>query len=223
LLDLPLAGRRATLEQLFEGIPEPDMLQLSPATRERKQAEQWLQQLGHGLDGIVAKRLEEPYRPGLRAMRKFKLWQTVDCVVAGVYLKPKTQIIDSILLGLYDDAGLLHYVGRSTIRGDPEVSARVKPLMGSGGFTGHAPAGKNRWSARERKIVPVAPELVVEVEADHITDGHFRHGSRILRWRDDKRPEACTMGSVRAQVRARFVPAPSRLRPIQASAIIMRC
>jgi ATP-dependent DNA ligase len=197
LLDLPLAGRRATLEQLFERIPHPDMLQLSPATRERAQAEQWLQQIGHGLDGIVAKRLDEPYRPGMRATRKFKLWQTVDCVVAGVYLKPGTQIIDSILLGLYDEAGPLHYVGRSTIRGDPEVSAKVKTAMGWGGFTGHAPAGRNRWSGRERKVVPVRPELVVEVEADHITDGHFRHGSRILRWRDDKRPDACKMDQLR--------------------------
>src|SRR4051812_18374309 len=109
------------------------MLQLSPATRSRDIAQEWLQQIGHGLDGIVAKRLDEPYRPGMRAMRKYKLWHTVNCVVAGVYLKPGTQIIDSILLGLYDDAGLLHYVGRSTIRGNREVSAKVKPLIGSGG------------------------------------------------------------------------------------------
>jgi len=169
------------------------MLQLTPVTRSREQAQEWLQQLGHGLDGIVAKRLDDIYQPGRRAMRKYKLWHTVDCVVAGVYVKPGTRVIDSLLLGIYDEAGLLHYVGRSTIHGDSEIMAKTEPLMGNGGFTGRAPAGKNRWSGRERLVVPVRPELVVEVGADHITEQHFRHGSRILRWRTDKRPEACMM------------------------------
>ena len=193
LLDRALAGRRATLERFFEGVPQPDMLQLTPVTRSRDQAQEWLRQLGHSLDGIVAKRLDDVYQPGRRVMRKYKLWRTVDCVVAGVYLKPGTQLVDSLLLGLYDEAGLLHYVGRSTIYGDREITAKVEPLMGSGGFTGRVPAGKNRWSGRERLVVPVRPELVVEVSADHITEQHFRHGSRILRWRTDKRPEACRM------------------------------
>ena len=77
--------------------------------------------------------------------------------------------------------------------GEGEVTELLKPLVGGEGFTGRAPGGKSRWSGRERKVVPLQPQLVVEASADHIENGHFRHGARLLRFRDDKKPEACTM------------------------------
>jgi ATP-dependent DNA ligase len=151
-----------------------------------------------GLDGIVAKRLELPYLPGERAMQKFKLWKTVDCVVAGLYRKGATEAVESLLLGLYDDEGLLNYVGRARVLSDAaEVGRLLEPLVGGRGFTGRSPGGKSRWSGKERKPVPLEPVLVVEVSADHITGDHMRHGARLLRWRTDKKPRSCTMNQIR--------------------------
>jgi ATP-dependent DNA ligase len=194
LLTQPLAARREALEAFFEPIDKRDWVELSPATRSRAQAERWLDDIGDGRDGIVAKRLDEPYQPGRRAMQKYKLWHTVDCVVGGVYRKRGTDRVESILLGLYDGEGRLHYVGRSSVHADAEaMTARLDPLIGGPGFTGRAPGGKSRWSKGERQAIPLRPELVVEVSVDHITDQYFRHGSRILRWREDKKPSQCTM------------------------------
>jgi len=199
LLSRPLVQRRARLEELFEGI-DPDLatVMLSPATTDRDLALDWLLEIGHGLDGVVAKRLDEPYRPGERAMLRYKLWKTIDCVVAGVYYKRPGTAIDSLLLGLYDADGLLHYVGRIPVRGaDSEIERRIRPLIGGEpAFTGRSPGGPSRWTGRERKPVPVRPEQVVEVSADHITDAYMRHGAKLERWRDDKPPRRCTMDQI---------------------------
>jgi ATP-dependent DNA ligase len=128
-------------------------------------------------------------------MQKFKRWRTVDCVVGGIYFRSGTKAVEYLLLGLYDEAGLLHYVGRcgiGTAKGR-EVADLLMPLIGGPGFTGRAPGGVSRWSGKEREPVLIWPKLVVEAEADHIENGRFRHGSRLLRWRDDKAPEACLM------------------------------
>jgi len=131
-------------------------------------------------------------------MRKFKLWKTVDCVVAGLYRKRGTQDVEHLLLGLYDEEGLLNYVGRARIYEDAaEIGGLLEPLVGGQGFTGRAPAGKSRWSAKERMPVPLKPVLVVEVSANHITGEHMRHGARLLRWRTDKPPRSCTMDQIR--------------------------
>jgi ATP-dependent DNA ligase len=152
---------------------------------------------GSGLDGIVAKRLDQAYQPGRRAMQKYKRWQTVDCVVGGAYLGSDGQSVESVLLGLYDDDGKLHYVGHSTVRADARaITEKLKRNIGGQGFSGRSPGGKDRWSGRERKVVPLRPELVVEARTDHITDRHFRHGARILRWRTDKEPRDCTMDQI---------------------------
>ena len=146
----------------------------------------------------MAKRLELPYRPGERVMQKFKLWQTVDCVVGGIYYKPNTTSVEYLLMGLDHDAGRLNYIGRCGV-GDNghEIGKLLKPLIGGSGFTGNAPGGKSRWSSgRERKPVPLEPRLVAEVSADHIENGRFRHGSRLIRWRDDKEATACTMDQI---------------------------
>lgn len=191
LLGWPFAERRAALKTLFDEIGETPILHLAREVRSRAAALRWTDEIGHGLDGIVAKRLDLPYQPGRRAMLKYKLWHNVDCVVGGVYLKAGTNRIEYLLLGLYDRAGVLNYVGRCTPDG-AETEARLRPLLGRGGFTGEAPGGPSRWSSRERHPVPAEPVQVVEVSADHVTAGKFRHGSRLLRWRDDKHPRTCT-------------------------------
>lgn len=194
LLTEPFVARRAALEALFTSVGAHAGIVLGEQVRARTQAQRWLGRIGGELDGIVAKRLDLPYQPGKRAMLKYKLWHTVDCVIGGAYLKSGTSAIEYLLLGLYDEAGKLNYVGRCPPDGQAE--ARLRPLLGRGGFTGEAPGSPSRWSRRERAATPAEPRLVLEVSADHITAGKFRHGSRLLRWRDDKPPEQCTMSQL---------------------------
>jgi len=196
LLREPFAERRAALERLMKRVGRRPFLQLSRATRSAATARKWLGKTG--LDGIVAKRLDLPYRPGERAMQKYKLWKTVDCVVGGIYRKEGSGALDSLLLGLYDEEGKLNFVGRTRVtREAGKIAKLLEPLIGGEGFTGRVPGGKSRWSGKERKPVPLQPVLVAEVSADHITSEYMRHGARLLRWRDDKRPEDCTMDQIR--------------------------
>ena len=197
LLDRRFDDRRAALEAAFKQIGGNISFVLSKATTSRATARGWLKRLGHGLDGIVAKRLELPYRPGERAMQKYKLWKTVDCVVGGIYYNPGAESVEYLLMGLYDEAGRLSYVGRCGIgEHKEEIGKRLKPLIGGPGFTANMPGGNSRWSGRERKPVALQPKLVAEVSADHIENGRFRHGSRLIRWRDDKEPKTCTMDHI---------------------------
>ena len=195
LLERPLVERRRELEDFMAQAASP-VLRLGEATEQEARGTEWLGQ--EGLDGIVAKRLDLPYQSGERAMRKFKLWKTVDCVVGGLYRKRGTQAVEHLLLGLYDEQGRLNYVGRARIYEDAaEIGRLLEPLVGGKGFTGRAPGGKSRWSGKERVPVPLKPVLVAEVSADHITGEHMRHGARLLRWRTDKSPESCTMDQIR--------------------------
>jgi ATP-dependent DNA ligase len=196
LLDRPLSERRRELEAFIVRAGVCAVLRLGDATEDEAAARRWLGR--KGLDGIVAKRLDLGYLPGERAMQKFKVWTTVDCVVAGLYRKGDTQAVEHLLLGLYDEEGKLNYVGRARIYEDAaEIGRLLEPLLGGGGFTGRAPGGKSRWSGKERVPVPLEPVLVVEISADHITGDHMRHGARLLRWRTDKKPESCTMDQIR--------------------------
>lgn len=194
LLDRPFRERRAALEGMFDVIGRNDRFVLSRATTSRAMARNWMKRVGHGLDGVMAKRLDLPYRPGERAMQKFKLWQTIDCVVGGVYFKQGTRSVEYLLMGLYDEGGRLNYVGRCGVGDDAAgIGKMIEPFIGGSGFTGNMPGGRSRWSVREREATPLEPKLVAEVSADHIEHGRFRHGSKLIRWRDDKRPEVCTM------------------------------
>lgn len=194
LLQQPFATRRAALEAQFARIGPHGTFVLSDSTASAATARRWLKRIGHGLDGIMAKRVDLPYRPGDRAMQKFKLWHTLDCVVGGIYYKSGTSQIEYLLMGLYDAAGKLNYVGRCGIGAtSEEMASLLQPLLGGSGFTGTAPGGPSRWSNRAREPVLLKPALVAEVSADHIENGRFRHGSRFVRWRSDKPPEACTM------------------------------
>jgi ATP-dependent DNA ligase len=196
LLDRPFAQRRQALEGFFQGISDPHGLALTPVTRQLRKAKQWLNNRQASLDGIVAKRLDLPYRPGERAMLKIKNRRTADCVVGGFRYESNRHQVGSLLLGLYDRAGLLHHVGfTSALAGQekPALTRRLEKLVAAPGFTGNAPGGPSRWSTeRSAAWEPLKPKLVVEVAYDHLTSNRFRHGTRFVRWRPDKAPRQCT-------------------------------
>jgi len=198
----PLRQRRAALESLFSRLPAQRNLRLSPVTTRRVEAERWLARAGGGvLDGVVAKRLDEPYRVGERAMLKVKRLRTADCVVGGFRYATDRREVGSLLLGLYDDRGLLDHVGFTS--GIPEarraaLTKKLEKLRGGPGFTGDAPGGPSRWSTeRSTQWEPLRPRLVAEVQYDHVSGDRFRHGTRFLRWRPDKRPDQCTFDQLR--------------------------
>jgi ATP-dependent DNA ligase len=204
LTGLPLEERRKRLEAFARRYLAPRRhILLSEATRRIATARSWLADGGHGdLDGVVAKRLDLPYRSGERdGMVKVKRQRTADCVVGGFRYASKGGGIGSLLLGLYDEEGLLHHVGFcSSFRVSERTSlaARLEPLRKPPGFTGRAPGGPSRWSTeRSAEWVPLAPSLVVEVGYDHVSGGRFRHGTRFLRWRPDKPARQCRMEQIR--------------------------
>jgi ATP-dependent DNA ligase len=188
----PLRERRAALE-VFHGRFGGPSLTLTAGTEDRAEAQAWLD--AGRMEGVVAKRLDEPYREGERAMIKVKRQRTADCVVGGFRYGRDSDLVGSLLLGLYDDAGLLNHVGftSSLAAADkPALTRRLEALVGPPGFTGDAPGGPSRWSdERSSQWTPLRPELVVEVSFDHVSGGRFRHGTRLLRFRPDKTPDQC--------------------------------
>jgi len=199
---LPLEQRREKLVRLFRPFPSKGSVRLSPASTDRKQAEQWMRELSSlGLDGIVAKRLDEPYRSGERtAMVKVKRIRTADCVVGGFRYAEKGGGIGSLLLGLFNDQGLLDHVGfASSFTAEQRIELKkiVEPLIGGSGFTGHAPGGPSRWSTkRSSEWQPLRAKLVCEVSYDHFSGSRFRHGTKFLRWRPEKKSRQCTFEQV---------------------------
>jgi ATP-dependent DNA ligase len=174
----------------------PEGLYLSPYTTRRRVAQAWLDRAGGSVDGVVAKELEGPYRPGERAMLKVKRLRTADCVVGGFRYGTESREVGSLLLGLYDEEGLLHHAGfTSSIpkRERAALTRQLEKLRGAPGFTGNAPGAPSRWSTeRSSEWQPLRPKLVVEVCYDHVTGNRFRHGTKLLRWRPDKAPRQCT-------------------------------
>ncbi len=199
LIDEPLRVRRHALEDFFGEHRIPAELKLSPRTESRRTALGWLTRSGGSLDGVIAKRIDDSYHPGERAMLKVKNRKTADCVVGGFRYGQGTRLVGSLLLGLYDNAGKLDHVGFTTIRDDerPELTERLVRLVAPPGFTGDAPGGPSRWnSERSGQWKPLRPKLVVEVMYDQVTNGRFRHGTRLLRWRPDKAPRQCTFEQI---------------------------
>jgi len=202
LLDLPLRERRSRLGKFAaKFLPNEKQIRLSPATTSLKQAQKWFDKVGGDLDGIIAKKLDCPYAAGERtAAVKIKQIRTVDCVVGGFRYATGERVIGSLLLGLYDDAGLLHHVGFTSAFKKEEKLALTKKfeaLKQPPGFTGNAPGGPSRWSTeRSGKWEPVDPKIVVEVTYDHFTGARFRHGTKIVRWRKDKAPRQCLLDQV---------------------------
>lgn len=191
----PLSERRAALEKFYKA-KAVDGLLLSPATTDRDIALRWLKRSGGALDGVVAKRLDQPYRFGERAMVKVKQLRTADCVVGGFRYAEKKHEVGSLLLGLYDDEGLLHHVGFTSAipaKERPALTEKLEALIQPPGFTGNAPGGASRWNTeRTGQWEPLKPKLVVEVRYDQVTGRRFRHGTALLRWRPDKAPKQCT-------------------------------
>jgi len=201
LTHLPLSHRRERLEAFAKtNLSAKGGVALSPATRRIANARRWLSGRA-GTDGVMAKRLDEPYRSGERtAMEKIKRKRTADCVVGGFRYATKGRVVGSLLLGLYDRDGLLHHVGfTSSLSADERrrVTPLLEKLVGGEGFTGRAPGGPSRWSTeRSSEWESLEPKLVVEVGYDHFTNGRFRHGTKFLRWRPDKAPSQCRLSQV---------------------------
>ena len=204
LTDWTLAERRTALEHFFKANSSPSF-RLSPVTHSRKDAEAWLAKAGGALDGVVAKRVDEAYQPGLRAMRKVKNIRTADCVVGGFRYATGSKLVGSLLLGLYNADGKLDHVGFTSALGNEnkaELTRRLEALHGEG-FTGNAPGGPSRWSTeRTSTYEPLRHELVVEVTYDHISSDRFRHGTGLKRWRPDKAPRQCTYDQLHLEAAA---------------------
>jgi ATP-dependent DNA ligase len=198
-----LAERRPRLEAFWKkAAPKKSSLALSPVGDDLKTTARWRKKAGNALDGIIAKRLDLPYRSGERdGMVKIKSIKSADCVVGGFRYSSTGRRVGSLLLGLYDDQGLLNHVGFIAVSralGTPELTAKLEKLVGPPGFTGNAPGGPSRWATeRSTEWEPLKTRLVVEASYDHFTGGRFRHGCKFLRWRPDKAPKQCTLDQVR--------------------------
>jgi ATP-dependent DNA ligase len=189
LLERPFAERRSALEELLRSLgSDGEPLELTPCVRAAADAEQWL----HSGEGVIAKELGAPYRPGERhGMVKIKRVRTIDCVVVGWRPGKEEGTVGSLILGLYDDRGELVVVGHSsgfTAREKRALRERLAPYE-----TGERGSGDpSRWTAgRDLEWVSLRPELVVEVTFDHVSGGRIRHGAKVSRWRDDKPPREC--------------------------------
>ena len=202
LAEEPLNERRIALERFFTcHVKRESLIRLAPHTTTLAIAEKWLHSLGSGLDGVMAKRRDLPYQSGERTgMQKFKKMRSADCVVGGFRYGAKERLVGSLLLGLYDNAGLLNHVGfTANIKAadKPLLTEKLTKLVQAPGFTGNKPGGPSRWSTeRSGEWQPLSPQLVIEVQYDHFSGGRFRHGTKFLRWRPDKAPQQCTMDQV---------------------------
>jgi len=209
VMSKPQTQRRRLLETLFEGIASP--LHLTPVSRDHEVAVDWLQRFeGAGLDGVIAKPAALAYQPGKRAMIKVKHARTADCVVAGFrWYKTGEGAVGSLLLGLYDDQGVLHHVGVTssfTMAMRKQLGVELEPLrknaldhhpwrdwaQAQAHETTRMPGGQSRWSAgKDLSWEPLRIERVCEVKYDHLQGDRFRHAATFVRWRADKPPEAC--------------------------------
>ena len=215
LLDAPLHERLALLDDALAGASAP--IHRCPTTTDPDVARRWFTDFeGAGLDGIIAKRLADPYTPDKRTLVKVKHRRTADCVVAGYRIHKDGNGVGSLLLGLYDDAGRLHHVGVTasfTAKRRVELLAELEPLthdaleghpwrewaevmqaaQTEAGTEQRMPGGGSRWNAgKDQSWVPLRISLVAEVTFGQLQSGRFRHGSTLLRWRPDRDPSSCT-------------------------------
>jgi ATP-dependent DNA ligase len=206
LVDAPLLDRRRALEEAVKHVASPCELPdrpsvlLSGQTDSPDVASAWFDEFeGCGIDGIVAKQAGGIYTPGKRTMLKIKRKRTADCVVGG-YRVHKNGGIGSLLLGLYDDAGVLHLVGHCSNFTAPERRRLLEELQkeqSEDGFDGRAPGGQSRWTGgRERDWFPLTPRRVCEVTYDKMQGDRFRHAASFVRWRKDRSPKSCTFEQI---------------------------
>jgi ATP-dependent DNA ligase len=209
LMALPFAERRARLEQLLAGVEPP--VHLTPVTRDHQLAGQWLERFeGAGLDGVIVKSPTASYQPAKRVMIKVKHIRSADCVVAGFrWYKDRDDAVGSLLLGLYNDAGMLQHVGVTsafTMATREKLARELEPLRANA-MAGHPwrewadavsheanrmPGAQSRWTGgKDLSWEPLRIERVCEVKYDHLQGDRFRHAAIFLRWRPDKPPEEC--------------------------------
>lgn len=197
LRDKSFGVRRGELEKLHLKFMQDKRLELSPQTRSLKTATGWLEKMRGTIDGIIAKNIDDAYRPGERAMQKYKPLKTADCVVGGFRYGSNSKLVGSLLLGLYDEDGKLNHVGFTSsipANAKPALTKKLETLKEKPGFTGKAPGGPSRWSTeRTGNWEPIKSELVAEVSFDHVSDDRFRHGTKLIRFRPDKAPSQCGM------------------------------
>jgi ATP-dependent DNA ligase len=208
LMTVPQAARRAALEELLDKVQPP--VYLTPATHDRALALDWLERFeGAGLDGVIAKPRSSTYQPGKREMIKVKHARTAECVVAGFrWHKSGRDAVGSLLLGLYDDRGVLQHVGVTssfTTVMRKQLAKELAPLRvdamrdhpwrewaGAAAQSSRMPGAQSRWSAgKDLSWEPLRIERVCEVRYDHMQGDRFRHAAFFLRWRPDKRPQDC--------------------------------
>jgi ATP-dependent DNA ligase len=208
LMAAPQAERRSELEKLLAAVEPPVFL--TPVTRDRKIAVDWLKRFeGAGLDGVIAKPEAAPYQPGKRAMIKVKHARTAECVVAGFrWHKSGKDAVGSLLLGLYDDSGVLQHVGVTsafTMATRKQLAKELEPLRrdamknhpwkewaGAAAESSRMPGAQSRWSAgKDLSWEPLRIERVCEVKYDHMQGDRFRHAAQFLRWRPDRKPRDC--------------------------------
>jgi ATP-dependent DNA ligase len=208
LMEMAQHERRAQLDALLSNVKPP--IYLTPMTRDRTVAQEWLSQFeGAGLDGVIAKPEDAQYEPGKRAMFKIKHARTADCVVAGFrWHKSGGNAVGSLLLGLYDDSSVLHHVGVTssfTMERRKALALELEPLRKDAlekhpwgswakaeGTGQRMPGGQSRWSAgKDLSWEPLRIERVCEVKYDHLQGDRFRHATTFLRWRTDKKPGDC--------------------------------
>ncbi|MFD7095690.1 ATP-dependent DNA ligase [Streptomyces xanthophaeus] len=217
LLDTPLTDRRAALVQALSTARPP--VHLAPATTDPALAQEWFERFeGAGLDGVIAKPLDLPYRPDARLMFKIKHERTADAVVAGFRFHKSGPIVGSLLLGLYDDSGALQHVGVCAafpMKRRAELVEELDPLR-MADVTGHPwaawaeeeahgsarlPGAQSRWTGKkDLSWVPLRPERVCEVKYDHMEGDRFRHTAQFRRWRPDRTPESCTYAQLEVVV-----------------------
>lgn len=208
LLTAAQSERRAVLEEALAGAGAP--VHLAPSTTDPAVAQEWFEQYeGAGLDGVVAKPLDLPYRPDVRAMYKVKHARTADCVVAGYRFHKSGPVVGSLLLGLFNGKGVLQHVGVCAafpMKRRAELIEELEPLRTDtsghpwaawGDAAAHEsarmPGAPSRWSGKkDLSWVPLRPERVCEVAYDHMEGDRFRHTAQFRRWRPDRTPGSCT-------------------------------
>jgi ATP-dependent DNA ligase len=220
LRSTPYAERRAELERAMAGARPP--VHLTPVTRDPDVATDWFSRFeGAGLDGVVAKQADLPYRPGERLMLKVKHERTADCVVAGFRWHKEGGTVGSLLLGLFDDSGTLHHVGVASgfaVARRKELVGELEPYRadaleghpwaewaraGDEAAHGRMPGGQSRWTGtRDLSWEALRTELVCEVSYDHLQGDRFRHATSFRRWRPDREPSSCTYAQLDSPVPA---------------------